>query len=139
MGKAILNKKDLIYPELSYNIVGILYETYNELGYGYKEIYYQRALANNFRKGGLFFKEQVPAKIKFKGGVIGKIFLDFLIENKIILEIKKTDRFAKQEIDQVCGYLKATGLKLGILAHFTRDGIKLKRILNDDSYIRKNS
>lgn len=130
MKRVILNKKDLIYPELSYTIVGILFETYNALGYGYKEIYYQRAIANNLKNCGLSFKEQVPAKIKFKGGVIGKIFLDFLIENSIILEIKKNDRFAKQEIDQVHGYLKATGRKLGILAHFTKDGIKFKRILN---------
>lgn len=139
MAQAVLNKKDLIYPELSYLIVGTLYEIYNVLGYGYKEVYYQRAVANNFKKGGVSFKEQIPAKIKYKDGVIGKIFLDFLIENKVILEIKKTDRFAKQEIYQVYGYLKATGMKLGILAHFTRNGIKFKRILNiNNSYIRKN-
>jgi GxxExxY protein len=130
MKRVVLNKKDLIYPELSYTIVGILFETYNALGYGYKEIYYQRAIANNLRNCRLLFKEQVPAEIKFKGGIIGKIYLDFLIENSIILEIKKSDRFAKQEINQVHGYLKATGRKLGILAHFTKDGIKFKRILN---------
>jgi len=130
MKRVILNKKDLIYSELSYTIVGLLFETYNALGYGYKEIYYQRAIANNLKNCKLSFKEQVPAEIKFKGGIIGKIFLDFLIENSIILEIKKSDRFAKQEIDQVHGYLKATGRKLGILAHFTKDGIKFKRILN---------
>lgn len=130
MVNAVLNKQTLIYPELSYKIVGILYETYNELGYGYKEIYYQRALANNFRTRNLLFKEQVPAKIKLKNGIIGKIYLDFLIEDKIVLEIKKTDRFSRQEIAQVHGYLKATGLKLGVIAHFTRDGIKFKRILN---------
>ncbi|MBI4837055.1 MAG: GxxExxY protein [Candidatus Portnoybacteria bacterium] len=65
-----------------------------------------------------------------KGEIIGKVFLDFLIEGKIILEIKKADRFSKAEIDQVYSYLKATELKLGIIAHFAKDGVRFKRILN---------
>jgi GxxExxY protein len=137
--KVIPRRKDLVHPELSYKIIGSLYEIYNELGYGYKEIYYQRALAKNFKSKGLPFKEQVPAKIKYQEEDIGKIYLDFLVEEKIILEIKRTGRFLKEEIAQVHGYLKATGLKLGIIAHFTRKDIKFKRILNLDSYIRKNS
>ncbi len=125
-----MKRKDLVYPELSYMIVGVLYEAYNVLGYGYKEIYYQGAIASNLKNCKLSFKEQVPAKIKYKDGVIGRVFLDFLIEEKVVLEIKKTDRFSKGEIGQIHGYLKATGMKLGIIAHFTKDGIKFKRILN---------
>jgi GxxExxY protein len=102
--KPILKRKDLLYPELSYKIIGILFEVYNSLGYGYKEIYYQRAIAAGLKDCKLAFREQVPAKIKFKDKIIGKIFFDFLIENKIILEIKKTDRFSKKEIDQIHGY-----------------------------------
>ena len=125
-----MRRKDLVYPELSYKIIGILFEVYNSLGYGYKEKYYQKAIAPCLRECKLAFEEQVPAKIRFRNSIIGKVFLDFLIENKIILEIKKTDRFSKKEISQVYGYLKATNLKLGILAHFTKDGIKYRRILN---------
>ena len=107
-----------------------MFEVYNSLGYGYKEKYYQRAVASVLKDYKLEFREQVPAKIKFKHRIIGRVFFDFLIANKIILEIKKTDRFSKQEINQVHGYLKASSLKLGILAHFTKDDIKYKRILN---------
>ena len=99
MAEATLKRRDLIYPELSYKIVGILYETFNSLGYGYKETYYQRAIAANLKSNKLFFKEQVLAMVKFKGNVIGKFYLDFLIKDKIILEIKKIDRFSKQEIN----------------------------------------
>ena len=130
MGRAILKRKDLIYPDLSYTIIGILYEVYNKLGYGYKERYYQKAIAKEFKVCGLLFQEQVPAAIRYKDEIIGKLFLDFLIENKIVLEIKKTDRFSKSEISQITGYLKATSKKLEIIAHFTKDGIKFKRILN---------
>lgn len=66
--------------------------------------------------------------------------MDFLIDNKIILEIKKSDRFSKLEIAQVHGYLKATGKRLGMIVHFTREGVKFKRILNiNHSYIRRDS
>lgn len=73
----IVKRKDLLYPELSYKIIGVLFEVYNSLGCGYKEIYYQRAIASVLKEGGLAFKEQVPAKIKFKDQIIGKVFLIF--------------------------------------------------------------
>lgn len=57
-------------------------------------------------------------------------YIDFIINNKIILEIKKGDRFIKSNIDQIYSYLKVTGLKLGILANFTRKGIQFKRMVN---------
>jgi len=125
-----LEKKDLIYPDLCYRVIGALFEVYNSLGYGYKELYYQRAIANNFSFHQLPHRREVPAVVKFRNKIIGKISFDFLIDEKLILEIKKTDRFSRGEIEQVSGYLKASGLKLGIIAHFTKSGIKFKRILN---------
>jgi len=68
--------------------------------------------------------------IKFKNDNIGKYFLDFLVDDKIVLEIKKGDRFSRRDIEQIYGYLKATNLKLGIIANFTNNGIKFKRIIN---------
>ncbi len=76
------------------------------------------------------YREQVPFEIKFQGKNIGRYFLDFLIDGKIILEIKKETKFRKHNIKQVVGYLKKTNLKLGIIVNFTKDGIKFKRILN---------
>lgn len=68
--------------------------------------------------------------MKYKGAIVGNYFLDFLIENKIVLELKKGDRFSKKDIEQVYAYLKVTGLKLGIIANFTGKGVKFKRIVN---------
>ncbi|TAL61801.1 MAG: GxxExxY protein, partial [Bacteroidetes bacterium] len=61
---------------------------------------------------------------------IAKGIIDFLIEDSIVLEIKKGDRFLKGNIDQVNSYLQITGLQLGILANFTSRGFQFKRILN---------
>ncbi len=121
---------DLIYPELSYKVVGILFNAFNELGYGYQEKYYQRAVASLFRKNNIVFREQVSAPLEFQGSNIGRYYLDFLIENKLILELKKRDRFLKSNIDQVYGYLKRFDLKLGIIANFTKQDLKFKRIVN---------
>ena len=120
----------LLFPELSYQVVGVLFEVHNTLGYGYQEKYYQKAVAALFTKLKIDFKEQVLVEIRIGGAVIAKGYADFIIEGKIILEIKKGDSFRKNNIDQVFSYLKMTGLELGILANFTSKGVLSKRILN---------
>lgn len=120
----------IIYKESSYKIVGILYEVYNELGYGFKEIYYERAIRKCFVEKGIKFKEQIPFRLSFKGKVIGTFYLDFLVDNSIILEIKKGKYFSKKNIEQVNECLKITGRKLAIIANFTPSGVNFKRIIN---------
>lgn len=128
--KRVLKRNDLIYPELSYTIIGILFEVYNAIGPGRKERYYQKSISLALKTAGVYFKEQVNSPLIFKGEKVGDYFLDFLIENKIILEIKSGDKFLKQNINQVYSYLKTENLKLGILANFTKEGLKSRRILN---------
>ncbi len=69
-------------------------------------------------------------KIDLGGGKYILYFADFIVAEKIIIEIKKGERFLKNNIDQLYSYLKATNLKLGILANFTRNGVQFKRIVN---------
>lgn len=125
-----LRRKDIIYSELSYNINGALFNVFKELGYGHLEKVYQKAISLMLKKIGLKFNEQVLTKIEFNGEIIGKYFLDFLIEDKIILEIKQGNYFSKSHIEQIHNYLKANKLKLGLLANFTMNGVKIKRIVN---------
>jgi GxxExxY protein len=126
----ILKRKDILYPELSYQIVGILFEIYNQLGPGYQERYYQKAISSTLRAFNLPFREQVLITFTFNTKEITNGFIDFVIDNKIILEIKKGERFFKSNIDQIYSYLKVSGLKLGILANFTKRGLQFKRIIN---------
>ena len=121
---------DLVYPDLSYKVVGILFDVYNELGFGFSESHYQKAISLALIEKNIKFKEQVYNPVYFKEQIVGKYFLDFLIEDKIILEIKKESKFSKKNIDQVNSYLKSFHKKLAILANFDKEGIKFKRIVN---------
>ena len=126
----VLKKKDLIYPELCYQIIGILFEVWTRLGFGHKENIYQKAIAQEFKDINLNFTEQLPTKIFYKGKFVGIYYLDFLIQDKIILEIKVRNYFSRKDIEQLYSYLKSENLKLGIIAHLTRTGVKFKRIVN---------
>ena len=125
-----LKRPDLLYPELSYKLIGILFEVFNEIGYGYQEKHYQKAIANTLKNVDVAFKEQLPCQIVCRKEVVGRYFLDFLVEDKIVIEIKRGRYFSKDNINQVYGYLKATGLKLGIIVNFTPNGVRFKRIVN---------
>lgn len=119
----------LFYPKLSYEVVGALYEVYNAIGSGYQEKYYQKALAKELKEKRIDFKEQLPVRLYYKGEKLGIYYFDFLIEDKIILEIKNSSKFYPRDIKQVLGYLRAKNIDLGILACFSKNGLIYKRIL----------
>ena len=125
-------KSDLLYPELSYQVVGILFDIFTELGYGYRENQYQKAVEMALKSIKLGYEKELPVKISYKGEFVTTVYLDFLIDSKIVLELKQGNRFNKKDIEQVYNYLKATKLKLGILARFTKSGVKFMRVVNID-------
>ena len=125
-----LKRNDLIYPELSYKIIGCAFEVYNSLGFGHSEKFYQKAMAIAFKNAGLLFKEQVYTPLKFQGELVGKLYLDFLVEDKVIVELKKNNHYAKSNIDQVNEYLKTSKIQLALLINFTSTNVNYKRLLN---------
>ncbi|PCH98031.1 MAG: GxxExxY protein [Bacteroidetes bacterium] len=133
MKKVQVYTDDLLYPELSYEIIGCAFDVFNELGSGHKEIYYQKAIAITFEDKGLKFGKEVYYPLKFRDRIVGKNFADFVIENKIVVETKKDNRFSKAHIDQVLNYLNVSKLKLAILINFGQDGVRFKRIVNFDN------
>ena len=125
-----LNKKDLIYPELCYRVMGILFEVWTNLGSGHKEKIYQEAIAKELENSKLNFKRELPVKIIYKNKPIGIYYFDFIIEEKLILEVKVRNYFSIKDIKQLYSYLKSKDLKLGVIAHFTGMGVKFKRVVN---------
>lgn len=125
-----LERQDLIYPELSYQVVGALFSVYTELGAGYKEKTYQKAIEQAFKIQNLNYVRELPVRITYKNKPVGILFFDFLVDNKIVLEVKVRNYFSVKDINQLYSYLRSKNLKLGIIAHFTKSGVKFKRILN---------
>jgi GxxExxY protein len=126
-----VQRQDLIYPELSYKLVGLAYNVFNELGHGHLEKIYQKAYARELKDAAIKFTEQTPYKVVYKEEVVGNNYLDFLVEEKIIIELKRSDFQSKKYIDQISNYIKVSELKLAILINFTTNGVRIKRIVND--------
>ena len=128
-----INMEDkVIYRELSYTLTGILFKVHSELGNRYHERYYERAVALALRKAGVSFKEQVEVPLKYEGEKIGKYRLDFIVDDKIVLELKAEPRIGRAHITQVLAYLKANQMKLGIIANFRTEQLTFRRIINSD-------
>ncbi|MBU0574525.1 MAG: GxxExxY protein [Candidatus Margulisiibacteriota bacterium] len=124
---------EIIHGDLSYKIVGILYKVYNHLGGGYQEKYYQQAIKNELLTQNIPFQEQVRSDLYYKKEKIGRYYIDFIIDLKIVLELKVAPLFSTRDIMQVLGYPKQSKLELGILVSLNRNNIHFKRILRGKS------
>ncbi len=125
-----LRNKDLVYPDLSYKIIGCAFEVFNQLGSGHKEIVFHKALAVELTNQKLNFTEEVYFPVEFKGVIVGKNYFDFLIDDKIIVEIKSLSKFSKGHFDQTKNYLNVSKLELALLVNFGHDGVQCKRVVN---------
>lgn len=119
-----------LHSDITEKVIGALYQVFNGMGFGYQEKYYYRAIKNALLSLGFKVAEQLLAKIIVADKIIGRYFLDFLINDVVVLEIKVADRVYNQHIRQVIGYLKANNLKVGIIAVFSPRGVIIKRVVN---------
>jgi GxxExxY protein len=126
----MLERKDILYPDLSYKIIGCAYDVFNSIGGGHKEIVYQKAMSIALRKVGLNYSEQLYYPVKYNDEVVGKNFFDFCIEEKIVIELKSSQRFTKSHYDQVLNYLNVSNLKLALLVSFGNEEVRCKRVVN---------
>jgi GxxExxY protein len=91
----MLRRKDLIHPDLSYKVIGACFKVHNELGWGYREVYYQRALAAELNNLGLPFVRERSVNLQYNGENIGRCVLDFVVDNKMVLELKVVPQIRK--------------------------------------------
>ena len=121
---------EIIYPELSYKIMGVLFKVHRRLGNSYQEKYYQRAIEVELNLEKISFKREVLVKLSYSDESIGRYFLDFTVEDKIALEIKTVPFLRQEYLNQVLAYLDAAKLKLGIVANFRTNRLTYKRLVN---------
>jgi GxxExxY protein len=115
--------RELILKEEVFAIVGAAIEVHRELGPGFLEAVYQEALEIELRERGISFEAQKPLRISYKGKTLNKeYFADVVCYGQIIVELKALDRLSGNEESQILNYLKATGLRVGVLINFGRHG-----------------
>jgi GxxExxY protein len=115
--------------DITYKINGAIFEVNRELGVGFLEKVYENALLFELTEVGLKAESQVPINVKYKGSIIGEYFADIVVESQIILELKAIESLRKIHEAQLLNYLKATGMKLGLLINFTYPKAEIKRFV----------
>ena len=113
--------------ELTKKIIGCAFAVSNTLGCGFLEKVYENALTLELRKSGLDVIQQQPVNVLYNGVVVGEYFADIMVEKVLIVEIKALSALTDAHKAQIINYLKATGLKLGLLINFGRPKVEIKR------------
>ncbi len=123
-------EQELLYGDEVYQIVGAAIEVHNQLGCGFYEAVYQEALEIELTQRSVPYKPQCELRIPYKGIILKKGYIaDFLVEDKIIVEIKAINVLTDIDQAQVINYLKATGLKLAVLINFGAMRLDWHRII----------
>ena len=119
----------MLYEELTEAVIGAAMEVHRMLGSGFLESVYEHALAVEFSGRRIPFERQVPIRVIYKQAQVGEYRPDFIVDGKIILEIKATTAFIPEYHAQVLHYLTATGLRLALLFNFGAKSLQFKRII----------
>lgn len=123
--------EEYLYKEENYTIVGILFEVHKNLGKGFSEVVYKDAVEYEFQKNDIPFEREKEFSVSYKETTLKhKFYADFVVFNKIILEIKTVDCFNNAHYNQCLNYLKVSECKLAILANFNSISLEYKRIIN---------
>ena len=119
------------YPhqELTHQIIGAAYEVYKELGPGFLEKVYEAALLQELGARGIPALSQAEIAVRYKGQPVGLFYADVLVEGKVICEIKATESLLPAHEAQLINYLKATGIKVGLLINFGPKRVVVKRLV----------
>lgn len=123
-------KDQVLYRELSYRLMQAVFEVHNTLGPGFIENVYEEALACELEMRGIPFERQKQVTVRYKERIVGSHRLDFVVDNQVILELKAVSALTDVFKQQTLSYLRATGLRLGILINFGTTRVQYVRIAN---------
>ncbi len=125
-----VDSEKILYKDLSYKIVQACYEVHNVLGPGYSEKIYEEAMEKELSGNGVSVDRQRVVAVMYKGEKIGEYRLDSVADDRILLEFKAVTELSSIFESQVLSYLKASGLKLGLLINFGGKKVEVRRIVN---------
>ena len=123
--------RELKYKDITEKIIGVSFEVHKFLGNGFQEVIYQRALAWELAKAGLSFAREIEQEIFYKElqEPIGTRRADFVIEGKVLVELKAIILLEDVHLAQILNYLKAYKLEVGLLINFGSKSLTFKRVV----------
>jgi GxxExxY protein len=115
------------YEELTHKIIGCAYKVFNELGFGFLESIYRKAMIIELAKNNLKVEAEKPLKVYYDNQIIGDFYIDLYIEDKVIVELKSVQNLVKEHEVQIVNYLKGLQKDTGLLINFGPYGVDVKR------------
>jgi GxxExxY protein len=115
------------YEEITHKIIGAAYQVFNQLGFGFLESVYKKAMLIELSKDDLKVEPEKPLKVYYDDQVVGEFYVDLLINSEIILELKSVENLTKAHEVQLVNYLNGLQKEIGLLINFGRSGVDVKR------------
>ena len=122
-------ESDLLHSNITKQVIGAAIEVHSNLGFGFLESVYEEALAIEFDMRGISYERQKGIDIFYKDKRAKQFICDFLIEKLVLVELKAIKGITAVKEAQLLNYLKATGIKLGLLINFGQSSLKYKRLV----------
>jgi len=124
-----VSEQDLMHSELTRAVIGAAMEVHSNLGPGFLESVYEAAMAIEFNLRKIPYERQKAIPVVYKGEIAKDFFCDFLVDGKVLVELKALKAVTNVEEAQILNYLKATGLEVGLLINFGEKSLKYKRLV----------
>ena len=115
------------FEELTHKIIGCAYNVFNELGFGFLESIYKKAMIIELAKNKLKVEAEKPLKVYYDNQIVGDFFIDLYVEDKVIVELKSVQNLVKEHEVQLVNYLQGLQKDIGLLINFGPSGVDVKR------------
>jgi len=129
-----LKENEYKYSDITGKIIGAAMTVHSRLGNGFQEVIYQRALAIELKKKGLNFQRELEMPIFYDEYKIGTRRVDFLVEEKVMVELKAVTQLEDVHLAQAINYLEAYHLEIGLLINFGAKSLQFKRLINSKDH-----
>ena len=126
----VLSQRGYAYSDVTGAVIGCAFEVHSILGTGFQEVVYQRALAVEMESRGLSFAREWEMPIFYKERQVGTRRVDFLVDEKVVVELKAIGELEKVHLAQAINYLEAFGLEVGLLLNFGAAKLEFRRVVN---------
>ena len=130
-------KDEYKYSEITKTIIGCAMKVHSTLGNGFQEVIYQRALAIEMTKQGLYFKREMEMNIYYEEEHIGTRRVDFFVEDKVMVELKAVVNIEQVHMAQALNYLEAYQIEIGLLINFGAPSLQFKRLTIEEKFRKK--